>query len=101
MLAQSCARHQESQLASLKRFKVFSFFQVGQAIMSDRVEKDNRVFKSVYTYYRKHRVGSAVLLFFSLFFAAFFHKGLATGTLYTIGDQFAELHALRLAACAM
>jgi len=69
--------------------------------MSDRVEKDNPVFKSVYTFYRKHRVGSAVLLFFSLFFAAFFHKGLATGTFYTIGDQFAELHPLRRAAWDM
>jgi hypothetical protein len=69
--------------------------------MSDRVEKDNPVFKSVYTYYRKHRVGSAVLLFFSLFFVAFFHKGLATGTFYTIGDQFTELHPLRRAAWDM
>src|SRR5262245_57890284 len=101
MLAQSCALHQESPLSSLKRFKVFSFFQVGQAIMSDEGMKDNPIFKSIYSHCRKHREGSVILLLFSLFFATFFHKGLISGTFYTIGDQFAELHPLRRVAWDM
>src|SRR5262245_4021089 len=69
--------------------------------MSNIVVKDNPVFYSVYKYYRKRREAFAILLFFSLFFAAFFHKGLITGTFYTIGDQFAELHPLRRVAWDM
>ena len=69
--------------------------------MSNEGMKDNSIFKSIYSYCRKHREGSGILLFFSMFFLAFFHKGLATGTFYTIGDQFAELHPLRRAAWDM
>jgi len=69
--------------------------------MSDEGMKDNPIFKSIYSHCRKHREGSVILLLFSLFFATFFHKGLISGTFYTIGDQFAELHPLRRAAWDM
>jgi hypothetical protein len=69
--------------------------------MNDREVEGNLVLKSLYTYYREHREASTILLFFTLFFAVFFHKGLLTGTFYTIGDQFVELHPLRRVAWDM
>jgi hypothetical protein len=49
----------------------------------------------------QHHKNATTFFIFAAFFVVFFHKGLITGTFYTIGDQFAELHPLRRAAWDM
>ncbi len=49
----------------------------------------------------QHHKNATIFFIFAAFFVVFFHKGLITGTFYTIGDQFAELHPLRRAAWDM
>src|SRR5262245_55187371 len=51
--------------------------------------------KSCYQYILRHYKSVAVLFIFAMFFILFFHKGIITGTFYTIGDQFVYLHPLR------
>jgi len=43
---------------------------------------------------QRHK-NATIFFMFAAFFVVFFHKGLVSGTFYTIGDQFAELHPLR------
>src|SRR5262245_13672077 len=43
----------------------------------------------------RHHKSAAIFFIFALFFILFFHKGIITGTFYTIGDQFVYLHPLR------
>jgi hypothetical protein len=51
--------------------------------------------KSCYQYILRHQKSVAVFFIFAAFFVMFFHKGIITGTFYTIGDQFAQFHPLR------
>jgi hypothetical protein len=51
--------------------------------------------KSCYQYILRRHKSAAVFFIFALFFVMFFHKGIITGTFYTIGDQFVFLHPLR------
>src|SRR6266540_3345103 len=53
------------------------------------------VLKYCYRRILRHHKGATIFSIFAVFFAVFFHKGLVSGTFYTIGDQFAELHPLR------
>src|SRR5215813_7328961 len=101
MSQRSYVSRQVKYLSYYNGLRLFRFFRIGQATMNDRGVKYSPIFKSIYLYYWRHREGSAILLIFSLFFAIFFHKGLISGTFYTIGDQFAELHPLRRAAWEM
>ena len=53
------------------------------------------VLKSCHQYIQRHRESAAIIFIFAVFFVMFFHKGIITGTFYTIGDQFVYLHPLR------
>jgi len=37
----------------------------------------------------------ATFFIFAMFFLILFHKGIITGTFYSVGDQFVQVHPLR------
>jgi hypothetical protein len=53
------------------------------------------VLKSCLSFILRRHKSAVVFFIFAVFFVMFFHKGIITGTFYTIGDQFVFLHPLR------
>ena len=77
----------------LQRFKGAATFIIYEPILKPCYQYTLNILK-------RHE-GATTFIMFAAFFVAFFHKGIITGTFYTIGDQFAELHPLRRAAWDM